>query len=80
VQTTRQSWQSPTQIDQILINLATNARDAMPNGGQLKIEVKIADIDRTFVSSYGYGEVGKYALISVSDTGVGMDTATKERF
>ncbi len=69
----------PTQIDQVLINLATNARDAMPNGGQLKIEVKIAEIDRTFVASYGYGEVGKYALISVSDTGVGMDTATKEK-
>jgi len=69
----------PTQIDQILINLATNARDAMPNGGRLKIEVKPAEIDYAFVSSYGYGEIGKYALISVSDTGVGMDTITKEK-
>ena len=69
----------PTQIDQILINLATNARDAMPNGGHLKIEVKLAEINSAFVASYGYGEIGKYALISVSDTGLGMDTATKEK-
>jgi PAS domain S-box-containing protein len=69
----------PTQIDQILINLATNARDAMPNGGHLKIEVKLAEINRALVASYGYGEIGKYALISVSDTGLGMDTATKEK-
>jgi len=69
----------PTQIDQILINLATNARDAMPNGGHLKIEVKLAEINRAFVESYGYGEIGKYALISVSDNGLGMDTATKEK-
>jgi PAS domain S-box-containing protein len=69
----------PTQIDQILINLATNARDAMPNGGHLKIEVKLAEINRAFVAAYGYGEIGKYTLISVSDTGVGMDTATREK-
>jgi nitrogen-specific signal transduction histidine kinase len=69
----------PTQIDQILINLATNARDAMPNGGHLKIEVKLADINPAFVAAHGYGAVGKYALISVSDTGVGMDTKTKEK-
>jgi PAS domain S-box-containing protein len=69
----------PTQIDQILINLATNARDAMPNGGHLKIEVKLAEINRAFVSAHGYGEIGKYALLSVSDTGVGMDTKTREK-
>jgi PAS domain S-box-containing protein len=69
----------PTQIDQILINLATNARDAMPNGGHLKIEVKLAEINRAFVASYGYGEIGKYALISVSDTGLGIDITTKEK-
>jgi PAS domain S-box-containing protein len=69
----------PTQIDQILINFSTNARDAMPNGGILKIEVKLTEINRAFVAAYGYGEIGKYALISVSDTGVGMDTKTKEK-
>lgn len=69
----------PTQIDQILINLSTNARDAMPNGGHLKVEVKLAEINRGFVAAHGYGEIGKYALLSVSDTGVGMDTKTKEK-
>jgi PAS domain S-box-containing protein len=69
----------PTQIDQILINLATNARDAMPNGGHLKVEVKLAEINRTFVAAHGYGEIGKYALLSVSDTGVGMDAKTREK-
>jgi CheY-like chemotaxis protein len=69
----------PTQIDQVLINLSTNARDAMPNGGHLKIEVKPAQINRAFVESHGYGEIGNYVLISVSDTGLGMDTATKEK-
>ena len=69
----------PTQIDQILINLATNARDAMPNGGSMKIEVKLDRIDHAFIESYGYGEIGKYALISVSDTGLGMDSTTKEK-
>jgi len=69
----------PTQIDQILINLSTNARDAMPHGGHLKIEVKLSEINRAFVAVHGYGEVGKYALISVSDTGMGMNAATKEK-
>jgi PAS domain S-box-containing protein len=69
----------PTQIDQILINLSTNARDAMPKGGILKIEVKFTEINGAFVAAYGYGEIGKYALISVSDSGVGMDTKTKEK-
>ncbi|MCK7513520.1 MAG: ATP-binding protein [Desulfobacterales bacterium] len=45
----------------------------------LKIEVKLTEINRAFVAAYGYGEIGKYALISVSDTGVGMDTKTKEK-
>jgi PAS domain S-box-containing protein len=69
----------PTQIDQILINLATNARDAMPHGGHLKIEVNLSKINGAFVGAYGYGEIGKYALISVSDTGMGMDETTKEK-
>jgi PAS domain S-box-containing protein len=69
----------PTQIDQILINLATNARDAMPNGGHLKIAVRLAEINGAFIAARGYGEVGKYALMSVTDTGVGMDSKTREK-
>lgn len=65
------------QIQQILMNLVTNARDAMPKGGVLTISSEIILIDENFKKIHGFGEVGKYILISVSDTGVGMDEATK---
>jgi two-component system cell cycle sensor histidine kinase/response regulator CckA len=67
------------QIEQVLINLATNARDAMPKGGILTIGTGFLDIDALFVHANGYGEPGRYALISVSDTGIGMDEKTKNR-
>ena len=67
-----------TQIDQILFNLVTNARDAMPKGGSLTVETKTIVLDRKFVTIHGFGEPGKYALLSISDTGTGMDAAVKE--
>jgi PAS domain S-box-containing protein len=67
------------QIDQVLLNLLTNARDAMPDGGMVLLETKRVEIDETFVKSHGYGEPGEYALLSVTDTGTGMDRETKER-
>ncbi len=68
-----------TQISQVLMNLVTNARDAMPKGGVLKIETASTRIDQTFRRFHGYGELGKYALISVTDTGTGMSGKTKEK-
>ncbi len=68
-----------TQIDQILFNLATNARDAMPAGGTLRVSTRATLIDAEFKLVHGFGEPGKYALLSVSDTGVGMDARTKEK-
>ncbi len=68
-----------TQIDQILFNLAANARDAMPHGGILTIETKAVQIDERFRHFHGYGKPGRYVLLSVSDTGIGMDRATQER-
>jgi len=68
-----------SKIDQVLLNLATNARDAMPNGGTLTIETKPVYIDSDFARIHGFGEPGSYALISVTDTGTGMDKATRER-
>jgi len=68
-----------SQIDQILFNLVTNARDAMPKGGTLTIETYIAVIDSSFIRIHGLGEPGRYVLISISDTGTGMDEATRER-
>ncbi len=67
------------QIEQVLINLVTNAKDAMPEGGTLTIKVDSVRMDEEFIKMYGYGAVGHYALISISDTGVGMDEYTKER-
>lgn len=69
----------PGQIEQVLINLSTNARDAMPNGGILSIETKLTAIDTTFIKTHGYGEPGIYALISVTDTGAGIAENLKDR-
>jgi PAS domain S-box-containing protein len=68
-----------TQIDQILFNLVANARDAMPKGGKLLIATSQTDIDERFVHTHGYGKPGAYAMVIVSDTGTGMDEATKEK-
>jgi len=68
-----------TQIDQILFNLATNARDAMKKGGELNIEIKPFDMDNRFKEHHGFGFPGRYALLTVTDTGHGMDESTKEK-
>ncbi len=65
------------QIDQVLINLATNARDAMPKGGTLTIETGLQVVDAPSVQAYGSGRPGRYATLSVSDTGIGMDENTR---
>ncbi len=68
-----------SQIEQVLMNLATNARDAMPDGGTISIKVERSELDDTFIKSHGYGEPGDYANIIVSDTGVGMDEDTVKK-
>jgi PAS domain S-box-containing protein len=67
-----------TQIEQLLVNLVTNANDAMPSGGKLKISTGTAYLKREYVRTYGYGEPGEYAVLSVEDTGAGMDEKTRE--
>jgi PAS domain S-box-containing protein len=67
------------QIDQILMNLATNARDAMPKGGILTIETMIMEMDLEFLRKYGFGTIGSYVSISVSDTGTGIDEEGGQR-
>ena len=61
-----------SQLEQVLLNLATNARDAMPDGGTLTIKTEVAEIDSAFCDVYGYGEPGLYALVSVMDNGIGI--------
>ena len=67
------------QIEQVLMNLATNARDAMPVGGTLTIETALQDIEELFVNCHGLGKPGRFGVISVSDTGIGMDEETRNR-
>jgi PAS domain S-box-containing protein len=67
------------QIEQVLMNLATNARDAMPRGGKLAIGTDIVTIDDAFIHIHGYGRTGRYVRLSASDTGFGMDKKTIER-
>jgi PAS domain S-box-containing protein len=67
------------QIEQVLMNLAANARSAMPDGGILSIGTEALELDNEFTKAHGYGIPGPYALISVTDTGHGMDEKTKER-
>ena len=69
----------PGQLDQILLNLAVNARDAMPRGGKLILETAAMDFDEAFGAQHPPIAAGKYALLAVSDTGIGMDAATISR-
>ncbi len=67
------------QIEQVLMNLATNARDAMPDKGYLTITTKPVELDKQFFISPDYGIPGHYAMISITDTGISMNEQTKER-
>jgi PAS domain S-box-containing protein len=68
----------PTQIEQVLMNLCLNARDAMPQGGRLLIETEMVELDDSYCRFYPYVKPGRYAVLSVSDTGMGMDAETRE--
>lgn len=67
------------QVEQVLMNLATNARDAMPRGGTLSIKTDTTAIDEEFKRLHGFGIPGTYARITITDTGAGMDEATQSR-
>jgi PAS domain S-box-containing protein len=67
------------QIEQTLMNLATNARDAMPEGGTLTLSTEIRELGNDFIRTYGYGKPGVYVVMNVTDTGTGMDEKTRYR-
>jgi PAS domain S-box-containing protein len=66
-----------SQIDQVLMNLAINAKDAMPDGGTLIIETELVEIDEAYVRQHVFAQPGQYMLLSMTDTGKGMDAKTK---
>jgi CheY-like chemotaxis protein len=69
----------PAQIEQVLMNLCLNARDAMPKGGRLVVETEMVELDDSFCHFYPYVTPGWYAVLSVSDTGIGMTQEIRDR-
>jgi len=69
----------PGHLDQIVVNLAVNARDAMPRGGKLIIETAVSDFDAAFASEHPPMSAGRYVMMAISDNGIGMDEATRSR-
>jgi two-component system, cell cycle sensor histidine kinase and response regulator CckA len=69
----------PTQIEQVVMNLCINARDAMPEGGALLIETQRVSFDQQFCDAQPFARPGYYCMVCITDTGTGMDAATLDR-
>jgi two-component system cell cycle sensor histidine kinase/response regulator CckA len=68
---------NPSQMEQVIVNLVVNARDAMPRGGRVSIETANIDLDEATARQVGDAEPGEYVVLAISDTGIGMDDQVK---
>jgi CheY-like chemotaxis protein len=68
-----------SQIEQVLVNLVNNAQDAMPKGGRIAISSAAVELDRKFYETHGFGEPGRYAVITFSDSGEGMGEEIRQK-
>jgi two-component system cell cycle sensor histidine kinase/response regulator CckA len=72
-------WADPGQLQQVLMNLAVNSRDAMPNGGSLLIETAVVELDEHYPKQHPSAKAGVHVVLAVTDTGCGMDQVTRSR-
>jgi signal transduction histidine kinase len=70
---------NPTQLHQVFMNLCINARDAMPEGGRLTISAQNTDVDQAMAKKHLHAEVGPYVVVTVADTGVGIEPEVRDR-
>jgi two-component system cell cycle sensor histidine kinase/response regulator CckA len=68
-----------SRLEQVIVNLVVNARDAMPQGGTLTLETSNVEFDDSYLSTHADARIGPHVMIAVSDTGVGMDAVTRAR-
>lgn len=72
-------WADQGQIEQVIMNIVVNARDAMPDGGKITIETANVELDEAYAHAHGNVQRGPHIVLSISDTGIGMDENTKSR-
>jgi two-component system, cell cycle sensor histidine kinase and response regulator CckA len=69
----------PAKIEQVILNLAVNARDALPQGGKLTIETANVDFEEDYIKGHSMAKAGSYVMLAISDNGIGMDAETQAR-